>query len=116
MRPVRVIALAAGVAMVVLALTDWLDSPIAPAVMVVASVMSVADNGLAFTAIAEFAGQSWSGRGLALQNTAQFLMTAGSTPVIGALISATSFPAAFAVTALTPFVALPLIPADPERD
>ncbi|MGV9710420.1 MFS transporter [Gordonia sp. NPDC003424] len=116
MRPIRVIAVVASVAMAVLALTDWLHSPVAPIVMGVAAVASVADNGLAFTAIAEYAGPSWSGRGLAIQNTAQYLATAATTPVLGALIGAAGFPLAFGLTALTPLVAVGLVPRDAQRD
>jgi MFS family permease len=113
MRPIRLIAVGAAAAMGVLALTDWLGSSWAPAVMVVATVISVADNGLAFTAIAEFAGPDWSGRGLAVQNTGQYLATAATTPIFGALIAAVGFPLAFAITALTPVLAAPLVPDDP---
>jgi MFS family permease len=116
MRPIRVIALAAAVSTAVLALTDWLHSPIAPVIMALATVASVADNGLAFTAIAEFAGPGWSGRGLAIQNTAQYLATAASTPVLGAVIGAAGFPIAFALTAITPLIAVPLVPRDAQRD
>jgi hypothetical protein len=49
-----------------LALTDQLDSPVSIVVMVIASVITVSDNGLAFTAIAEIAGPFWSGRALGL--------------------------------------------------
>ena len=96
-------------------MADWFDSPVAPALMAVASVISVADNGLAFTAIAEFAGPDWSGRGLAVQNTGQYLVTAATTPVLGALIAAVGFPAAFAATALASLVATPLVPRDAQR-
>ncbi|EGD56975.1 MFS transporter [Gordonia neofelifaecis] len=112
MRPIRVIAVAAGAGTALLALTDWLGSPVAAAVMVFATVSSVADNGLAFTAIAEFAGPSWSGRSLGVQNTAQYVTTAASTPVLGALIEFAGYPAAFAVAAVAPLVAIPLVPKD----
>ena len=79
LRPIRTIALAAAAAMGLLALTDWLDSPLSVAVMVIASVITVSDNGLAFTAIAEIAGPFWSGRALGTQNTSQ-LLTAGVAP------------------------------------
>lgn len=112
MRPIRVIAVAGVASMCALAVADWFDSPVAPALMAVASVISVADNGLAFTAIAEFAGPAWSGRGLAVQNTGQYLVTAATTPVLGGLIAAVGFPAAFALTALAPLVAAPLVPEE----
>ena len=116
MRPIRLIALIAALATMALALTDWLGSPVAPLVMVIASIASVADNGLAFTAIAEYAGPSWSGRGLAIQNTAQYLATSASTPILGALIAASGFPIAFALTAVTPLIAIPLVPRDRQID
>ncbi|PRC57566.1 MFS transporter, partial [Mycobacterium sp. ITM-2017-0098] len=69
LRPIRIIAAAAVASMTLLALTDWLGSPLSIALMVVASVITVSDNGLAFTAIAEYAGPFWSGRALGTQNT-----------------------------------------------
>jgi hypothetical protein len=98
--------------MALLGLTDALGSGWSVAVMIVASVVTVSDNGLAFTAIAEIAGPFWSGRALGTQNTSQ-LLTAGLTPpLFGALIGATGYPAAFAVCALFPLLAMPLVPDD----
>lgn len=113
MRPIRVIALAAAAMSLLLALTDWLSSPVAVVLMVVATVVTVADNGLAFTGIAEYAGPRWSGRALAVQNTGQYLATAVATPALGAVIGAFGFPAAFLAMAIAPAVALPLVPSDP---
>ena len=48
--------------------------------MVVASTVTVADNGLAFTSVAERAGSYWSGRALGVQNTAQYLTAAAVAP------------------------------------
>jgi hypothetical protein len=80
--------------------------------MIAASVVTVSDNGLAYTAIAEIAGPFWSGRALGTQNTSQ-LLTAGITaPLFGALIGAAGFPVAFAVCALFPVLAIPLVPRD----
>ncbi len=113
LRPIRSIAAAASVTMALLAVTDALDSPIAIALMIIASVVTVSDNGLAFTAIAEIAGPFWSGRALGTQNTSQHLATAVGAPVFGTLIAAAGFPVAFAVCALFPLAAFPLVPADP---
>ncbi|MGZ8176408.1 MFS transporter [Williamsia sp. SKLECPSW1] len=114
MRPIRVIAVAAVIMSAALALTDWLGSPVAVVLMVVATVVTVADNGLAFTGIAEYAGPRWSGRALAVQNTGQFLATAATTPALGAVIGAFGFPAAFLAMAVAPVIALPLVPSDPD--
>ncbi|MGE2718858.1 MFS transporter [Mycolicibacterium celeriflavum] len=115
LRPIRTIAVAAAVAMGVLALLDWLDSPIAVLAMVVASVITVSDNGLAFTAIAEIAGPFWSGRALGTQNTSQHLASAAAAPLFGGLIGVAGYPAAFAVSALLPLVAIPVVPDDTEQ-
>ena len=110
LRPIRIIAATASASMMLLALTDALDSGWSVAVMIVASVVTVSDNGLAYTAIAEIAGPFWSGRALGTQNTSQ-LLTAGITaPLFGALIGAAGFPVAFAVCALFPVLAIPLVP------
>jgi sugar phosphate permease len=117
LHPVRTIAIGAAIAMGLLAVTDLLHSPLSIAVMVAASVITVSDNGLAFTAIAEIAGPFWSGRALGTQNTSQLLTTAIVPPVFGALIAAAGYPLAFALCAVFPLVALPLVPvdADPVR-
>lgn len=112
LRPIRSIAAAAAAAMAALALTDWLGSPASVAVLVAASVITVSDNGLAFTAIAEIAGPFWSGRALGTQNTGQLLTAAVVPGMFGALIGVAGYPLAFAVCALFPLAALPMVPAD----
>lgn len=110
MRPIRTIAVGAAVVMAVLALTDHLGSPLAVPIMVVASVITVLDNGLAFTAIPEFAGPYWSGRAMGAQNTTQRLTAGAGPPVFGELIDTSGYPLAFAVCALFPILALPIVP------
>ncbi len=112
LQPIRVIAGVAAATMALLALTDFLDSGSSVVVMIVASMVTVSDNGLAFTAIAEIAGPFWSGRALGVQNTSQLLATGLTPPLFGALITAAGYPVAFAVCALFPLVAIPLVPRD----
>lgn len=111
MRPLRWVALATTASMLALALTDWLDSPVSVILLVVASVVTVAPNGLAFTAVAEFSGPYWSGRALGVQNTGQYIAASLVPPAFGAL-AAVSFPVAFLVSAIFPALSLPVIPAD----
>ncbi|WP_037181492.1 MFS transporter [Rhodococcoides fascians] len=111
MRPLRWVAVSTTVTMVVLAVTDWFDSPVSIAVMVIASVVTVAPNGLAFTAVAEVSGPYWSGRALGAQNTGQFIAASMVPPAFGAL-AAISFPLAFAVSSVFPALAVPVIPDD----
>jgi MFS family permease len=112
LRPIRFISVGAAATMGLLALTDWLNSPISVGFMLVASAITVADNGLAFTAIAEIAGPFWSGRALGTQNTSQHLASAIAAPLFGGLIGVAGYPAAFAVCALFPLAAVPLVPVD----
>ena len=90
----------------------WAEWSAAAAVAyVVASCISVADNGLAFTAVAEIAGPQWAGRALGVQNTGQFLAAAAVGPVVGALIGLFGTPIAFALVAVAPAIAAPLVPS-----
>jgi MFS family permease len=112
LRPIRIIAAAAAAAMLLLALTDAVGSVWSIVVLIVASVVTVTDNGLAFTAIAEIAGPFWSGRALGAQNTSQLLATGLTPPLFGALIGVAGYPVAFAVCALFPVLAIPMVPVD----
>ncbi|MBO0677281.1 MFS transporter [Mycolicibacterium sp. S2-37] len=114
LRPIRWIAAGAAVTMALLALTDAVGSPVSVALMLAASVITVSDNGLAFTAIAEISGPFWSGRTLGAQNTSQHLASAIAAPAFGGLIGIAGYSAAFAVCAVLPLIALPLVPVDAE--
>ncbi|HEV7583875.1 MAG TPA: hypothetical protein VGO77_26385 [Mycobacterium sp.] len=80
--------------------------------MVTAAALT-GDSGLPFTTIPELAGPFWSGRALSAQNALGRLMVALGPPLFGGLISAAGFPVAFAVCALFPLTALPLVPVGP---
>ncbi|PKV80421.1 sugar phosphate permease [Nocardia fluminea] len=109
--PLRQVAIAAAVAMAALTITAWTDWWWAAVpLMVAASVISVSDNGLAFTAVAEIAGPFWSGRGLGIQNTGQNLAIAAVPPLFGAVITATGFPVVYALAAVAALAAVPLVP------
>jgi sugar phosphate permease len=108
----RWVAVAAAVTMAALGLTAGLDLAVAVVLMVVATVVTVADNGLAFTAVAERAGPFWSGRALGVQNTAQYLTAAVAAPVAGVAISHWGYATGFALSTLGPLLALPLVPRD----
>jgi sugar phosphate permease len=115
LRPLRWVAVAAAATMALLALTAGLDLAVAVLLLVVATTVTVADNGLAFTSVAERAGPFWSGRALGVQNTSQFLAASAVGPAVGAAITAWGYPAAFAVAAVFPVLAAPLVPVRGER-
>ncbi|WMM71206.1 MFS transporter [Rhodococcus pyridinivorans] len=110
--PMRLVAASVVVSMVALSVTAWTDSAIAVGALLVASILTSAPNGLAFTAVAEIAGPFWGGRALGIQNTGQFVFAAAVGPVFGGLIAAVGFPAAFALSAIAPAAAVPVIPKD----
>lgn len=113
LRPLRIVAIAGVLVMLLAAVCGWADWSLAAAAMyLVSTCVSVADNGLAFTAVAEIAGPGWAGRALGVQNTGQFLAAAAVGPAIGALIGIVGIPAALALTALAPALALPLVPRE----
>ncbi len=116
LRPLRWVALVGILFLLLTAASGALQWGVAAALCyVLASCISVADNGLAFTAVAEFAGPHWSGRALGGQNTGQYLGSAIVAPAVGALIGLVGFPAAFALIAIAPALATPLIPS-PQRE
>lgn len=108
--PLRIVAISVAVSMAALAATAWFTSPVAIVMLLVASVTTVAPNGLAFTAVAEIAGPFWGGRALGIQNTGQFLTGAAVGPAFGALIGVAGFPIAFAIAVIAPVAAVPLVP------
>ncbi|MBO0681036.1 MFS transporter [Mycolicibacterium sp. S2-37] len=115
LRPIRTIAVAAALAMLVLGLTDHLGSSVSVAVVVIASVITVTDNGLAYVAIAERAGPYWSGRALGVQYTGQTLTTASIPPIFGALIAVAGYPLAFAASAVFALAAPPVVPVHADQ-
>jgi MFS family permease len=100
---------ATSLVMIVLAVTDHAGWGIAVAVMALASAIT-GDNGVPFIAIPEIAGQFWSGRALGTQATVERVVVAVGPPVFGVMIGAAGYPPAFAVCAVFPLVALPLLP------
>lgn len=117
LRPLRWVAIAGILALLATAVTGALGEGAigwaiaAAGCYVIASCVSVADNGLAFTSVAEIAGPFWSGRALGAQNTGQFLGAAIVGPVVGALIGLAGYAGAFALVAIAPLIAVPLVPS-----
>jgi sugar phosphate permease len=75
-----------------------------------ASVITVADNGLAYTSVAELAGREWSGRALGVQNTVQNVAAIATAPVLAAIVGRDSYPLGFGLVALFPLLAVPMTP------
>ncbi|PZE69093.1 MULTISPECIES: MFS transporter [unclassified Curtobacterium] len=108
--PLRIVAVSAAVVMAVLAVVDATHLTGAAVFLVLATSVTVADNGLAYTSVAEAAGPFWSGRALGAQNTGQFIAASAVGPGIGALVGALGFAASFGIVAVLPLLAVPLVP------
>jgi sugar phosphate permease len=114
MRPMRILAVTTGAGMVALAAAAAAGSAIAVPVLLTCGVVAVSTNGLAFTAVAEYAGSSWAGRALGIQNTGQNALAAATPPVLALAIGSIGFGASFAVVAAFPLVAAALVPVSAE--
>jgi MFS family permease len=113
LQPLRWVAMAASGVMVVLGLSDLAPSWVGAAALIMAATVTVADNGLTYTAVAELAGPVWSGRALGVHNTGQYVAASIVGPAVGGLITLVGYPFAFALVALAPVAAVPLVPREP---
>jgi sugar phosphate permease len=114
LRPMRQLAIGATLVLLTFALGDLVAPWLAIASLAVGAVVSVADNGLAFTAVAEIAGNSWSGRALGIQNTGQNVVSSLVPIVLGAIVGGSGYAAGFAAAALAPMLAIGVTPVRDE--
>lgn len=108
--PMRRLAVASAAVMLAVAAGDAAGSVLVIAALVAGAVITVADNGLGFTAVAELAGTAWAGRALGMQNTAQNLASALTPGLLGVLIGGHGYPLAFTVAAVFPLAAIAMTP------
>jgi MFS family permease len=117
MRPLRWVAIAAVASMFLMGAIALFTAPVAASILlVIAAIITVADNGLAFGAVAEIAGPFWSGRALGAQNTGQWIGGSLVGPLAGLLIGVAGFPITFVAAGLCALVAVPLVPSAGDRE
>jgi MFS family permease len=110
LRPMRQIAVASALTMAAIAIGDATHSWFVIVAFALGAVVTVADNGLGFTAAAEMAGPSWAGRALGAQNTAQNVAAVVTPPLLGVLVEHSSYAWGFTFAALFPAIAIALVP------
>ena len=103
--PFRRLAAAAGV----LLLAAALGGPTAVPLLLAGGIAAMSWNGLSFTAAAEISGRRQAGKAMGIQNTAMRVVAAGVPVGLGALASAVSWHAVFAVMGVTPLIARALL-------
>jgi sugar phosphate permease len=108
--PIRQLAIMSAALMGVIALGAFVHQGWVVIGFALGAVVTVADNGLAYTAVAEIAGVAWSGRALGVQNTVQNLAAVATAPMLAAVIGDSRYALAFVMTALFPLIAIPLVP------
>lgn len=109
-RPMRVLAVASAASMLLVAMGDASWPWLVVTALALAAVITVSDNGLGFTASAEFAGTAWAGRAMGVQNTAQNLAAAATPPVLAVVIGGSGYGLAFCLAAVFPALAVVLVP------
>lgn len=116
LRPMRQLAVASAAVMLLAALGDATAPWLVVAAIAVGAVITVADNGLGYTATAEIAGNAWAGRALGTQNTGQNVIAALTPPVLGLIIGVGGYATAFACAAICPLLAIALTPVRAEAN
>jgi sugar phosphate permease len=115
MRPMRILALSTGAGLLALAAAAAAGSSVAVPILLGCAIVAVSTNGLAFTAVAEYAGSAWAGRALGIQNTGQNALAAATPPVLALAIGSIGFGGSFAVVAAFGVMAAALVPVSAER-
>jgi MFS family permease len=115
LRPMRQLAMASAGVMLLAALGDRTWTWLVVVAIALGAVITVADNGLGYTATAEIAGSAWAGRALGAQNTGQNVIAALTPPLLGLLIGWAGYATAFACAAICPLLAIELTPVRAEH-
>jgi len=110
LRPMRQLAVLSAATMLLTALAMWTHSWLVVAAFALGSVITVADNGLAYTATAEIAGPAWAGRAIGTQNTVQNVASLTTAPALAAIIGDSRYALAFALVAVLPMIAVFVTP------
>lgn len=108
-RPLRIVGLGSAVTLAVAAVLLSAPLPLLIASFVVAGGLSMAWNGLSFTAAAEIAGRSRSGAALGMQQSALAAAGAVVPPAFAAVVAASSWRLGFGVAAAFPLVGVVLL-------
>jgi sugar phosphate permease len=113
--PMRQLAVASAALMLLIALGAATDMWFVIVGFGLGALITVADNGLAYTAVAELAGREWSGRALGVQNTVQNIAAVATSPLLAVAIGESRYALGFGLVAIFPLLAIGLTPVRAER-
>jgi MFS family permease len=108
-RPLRIVGLASALTLAVAAALLSAPLPLLIAAFVLAGGISMAWNGLSFTAAAEIAGRSRSGAALGMQQSALAAAGAIVPPAFAAAVAASSWRLGFGIAAVFPLAGVVLL-------
>ena len=114
LRPMRQLAVASALLMIALAVGAGVHGAWIVVAFALGAVVTVADNGLAYTAVAELAGSDWSGRALGVQNTVQNIAAVATAPLLAAVIGDARYALGFGLVAAFPVAAALIVPVSAE--
>ncbi|MFJ9783710.1 MFS transporter [Amycolatopsis sp. NPDC101161] len=114
LRPMRQLAVLSCLVMLLVAVGDATGLWLVLLALALAGIITVADNGLGFTASAELAGLAWSGRAMGTQNTGQNIAASLTPPLLGLVIGDSRYALAFCVAAVFPALAVLVVPVRAE--
>jgi sugar phosphate permease len=109
MIPLRLVGLASSATLAAAAAVLGASRMLLVPAFVLAGGFAMAWNGLSFTAAAEIAGRTRSGAAIGMQQTALAAAGAAVPPAFAALVSATSWRAAFGLAAVFPLAGVQLL-------
>jgi sugar phosphate permease len=115
LRPLRWIGLASASILLLTALLARASVPVIVVTLVFAAAISMSWNGLSLTAAAELAGRARSGAAIGFQQTMLSVVGVGVPIAFAAIVEATSWRTAFAVSAFGPLVGWWVLGRLPER-
>jgi sugar phosphate permease len=113
--PMRQLAVASAVLMAAIAAAAYLHQGWIVVGFAIGAVVTVADNGLGYTAVAEYAGSAWSGRALGVQNTVQNIAAVTTAPMLAGVIGDARYGLAFALAGVFALLAVPMTPVRGEK-
>ncbi|WP_276144652.1 MFS transporter [Rhodococcus sp. T2V] len=115
LRPMKHLSVAAGAVLLAFAVGDAIVPWLAIGALAVGGIVTVADNGLAYTAVAEISGPAWSGKALGIHNTGQNLVSSLTPLALGVVIGMAGYGIGFLTAAIAPLAAILVNPVDDEK-
>ncbi|WP_116953384.1 MFS transporter [Jiangella endophytica] len=108
LRPMRFVAVASAVVMAALGLLG--ETELGIGLLVAASLVTLADNGLGVTAVAEAGGDRWGGRAIGVHSTGQLVVSSMAPSALEVVLRTGGYGWMFGLVAVLPLAAFWTLP------